>query len=1043
MTDLPHGLFETLITRELAARLAALPAQLGAVRQELEPAELPERLARHFAEVLRRALEERELPHARAILAELLQVLARGCAAYEGAAEEALAEEKELLLRAIAQRLPGGAIERVEAPLLPLVDTALLTPARGEPAVGHQIESEARSADRIDVLMAFVRWSGIVPLREALRRHRERGRRLRLLTTTYTGTTELRALEALRELGAEIKVSYDTSRTRLHAKAWLFHRESGFSTAYIGSSNLTHAAQVTGLEWNLRVSGAQNPAVLAKFEAVFETYWNSGDFVAFHAEEFRERVQLQRASGAMAPLLPFELRLEPFQERLLEQIAFAREEGRHANLLVAATGTGKTVMAAIDYRRWRKQRLEESAPAGARRTATLLFVAHRKEILEQSRATFRAALREPGFGELWVDGQVPVRFEQVFASIQTLRREVIAGLDPRRFDYVVIDEFHHAAAPSYEALIEHLRPVELLGLTATPERSDGLSVLRWFGERIAAELRLGEAIEQGYLTPFAYYGISDGTDLSRLPWRRGRGYEPEALTKVYTAHDAWARLVVDQVLEHIGEPQRMRALGFCASVAHARHTARFFDAQGLPAVAISAETPEGERRAALARLARGELRAVFSVDLFNEGVDVPDVDTLLFLRPTESPTLFLQQLGRGLRRADGKALCTVLDFVGRQHAEFRFDRKLGALLGGTRRELEEQLKRGFPLLPAGCTLKLDGDASAQVLQSLRRALPSRTEALQRELSTLARSGERPTLARFLRETGLTPEELYANGQRSFTALLRGTGLLPAAEASHAEDERGLLRACARILHWDDHLRLGAARRWLAETSPPPTDLLTTFERRLFRLLVSSLVGEVVAKGASLDEGAALLWSLPQVRSELAELLPCLEERLGHRTPVLSGHPEVPLRIHARYTRGELAAALGLGAGARAEIWQPGVRWIPAAGIDLFTFTLDKTKGNFSPTTRYRDYAISRELIHWESQSMTRADSETGRRYRDHLQRGSSIFLCARLDTTERAFTFLGPADYVSSAGERPIRFVWKLRVPLPEELFAAYAAAVA
>ncbi|MBL8896853.1 MAG: DEAD/DEAH box helicase family protein, partial [Planctomycetes bacterium] len=683
MSELTPGLYETLITRELAERLHRLPPRLGAQRAKLETAELPARLARHFAEVLERVLAGCDEQRARALLEELLRALARGTELARNTEDAALEDAAliagdEALLRAIGEVLPNGALALPQVPLLPLVDTALLTPTRGEPAVGHQIESEARSADRIDVLMAFVRWSGIVPLRDALRRHKERGRALRLLTTTYTGTTELRALEALRELGAEVKVSYDTSKTRLHAKAWLFHRASGFSTAYIGSSNLTHSAQLTGLEWNLRVSGVQNPSVLAKFEAVFETYWNCGDFLPFDAEEFRERTEAARASAALSPLLPFELRLEPFQERLLEQIAFAREQGRHANLLVAATGTGKTVMAAIDYRRWRKQRGDVHAQDGAPRTARLLFVAHRKEILEQSRATFRAALREPSFGELWVDGQVPRAFAHVFASIQTLRREAIAGLDPQHFDYVVIDEFHHAAAPSYAALLEHLRPAELLGLTATPERSDGLSVLRWFGERIAAELRLFEAIEQGYLTPFAYYGISDGTDLRRVPWKRGSGYVPEELTKVYTAHDAWAQLVVNQVLEHIGEPQRMRALGFCASVAHAQHMAAFFAKQGLRARAISGQTPDAERRAALEELARGELRVLFSVDLFNEGLDAPDVDTLLFLRPTESPTLFLQQLGRGLRRADQKSLCTVLDFVGRQHEEFRFDRKYRA-----------------------------------------------------------------------------------------------------------------------------------------------------------------------------------------------------------------------------------------------------------------------------------------------------------------------------------------------------------------------------
>ena len=431
------------------------------------------------------------------------------------------------VLHAIGVRRLDGSVQMPTHPLIPLLDTTLLTNAPGEPRVGSQVLTEIDSADDIDVVMAFVRRSGLLPFAGALREHCARGRRLRVLTTTYTGTTEAKALDMLADLGAEVRVSYDLSTTRLHAKAWLFRRNTAFSTAYVGSSNLTHSAQIAGVEWNVRVSGARNPDVIEKVRGVFESYWQGGDFVPYDAREFRRELERSRRADDRSSIFlsPVEIRLEPFQERLLELIEVSRKHGYHRNLLVSATGTGKTVMAAVDYVRLRS----------TLRHPRLLFVAHREEILDQSRATFRHALRDYTFGEKWVGGARPERFEHVFASVQSLSAANLDRLPADHFDVVVIDEFHHAAATSYRSLIERLQPKELLGLTATPERADGLPILHWFGDRIAAELRLWGAIEQHRLVPFAYYGIHDGVDLRQVPWRRGQGYDPTALSNVYTS----------------------------------------------------------------------------------------------------------------------------------------------------------------------------------------------------------------------------------------------------------------------------------------------------------------------------------------------------------------------------------------------------------------------------------------------------------------------------------------------------------------------------
>ncbi len=1036
MTSLGRGLYETLLTESIEAKLARIERGLVATTRELASAEAADRLALHVGSFLRSALNDLDDKERVATGVRLTRQLVREIAtALRGEpadqADPDLLLEPGAVLAAILALRPDGAPQEIATPLIPLLDTTLLTNAPDEPRVGRQIETEIESADRIDVVMAFIRRSGLRPFLAALGRHTQAGRSLRVLTTTYTESTEAEALDQLRERGADVRVSYDVSTTRLHAKAWLFHRESGFSTAYIGSSNLTHSAQVTGLEWNVRVSGARNPDVIAKVAAVFEGYWESGEFVSYDRAVFLARTQ-KPDSFPQILLSPVELRPEPFQERLLEEIELSRSQGHHRNLLVAATGTGKTVMAAVDY-----SRLRRSLPR-----ARLLFVAHRKEILTQSLATFRQGLRDPAFGESWVEGQRPERFEHGFASIQSLHRADLDLLDPKHFDVVIVDEFHHAAADSYARLLEHLNPIELLGLTATPERSDGLSILPYFDDRIAAELRLWDAIDQQRLVPFLYYGIHDGVDLTQVPWKRGRGYDVEALTGILTADEHVARIVLDQLAQHVDSLAGIRALGFCVSVQHARFRARVFQDSGVRAVAVWGDSPAEERAQALRELAEGRIQVLFSVDLFNEGVDLPAVDTLLLLRPTDSPTLFLQQLGRGLRKAPGKAACTVLDFVGLHRREFRMDRRLRALLGGSRDELVRQIQGGFPFLPAGCHMELDSVARDIVVANIKAAIPSLWRAKATELAELAAAA--PTgdlsLGDFLGASGVELGDVYRGG-RSWSDLRAEAGLSIAADGP---SEKVMRRACGRMLHVDDPQRIQVYRRFLTEPRPPAAASLSQTERRLLRMLVAPMVDQVADKHADLDAAARLLWDHPQVRSELLALLDILEPSVGHLTAALKAPYNWPLRVHAQYTRIEILAALGVG-GQRARVasWQSGVQWVPDANTDVFAFTLDKTNGSFSPTTRYRDYAISRTLIHWESQSITRADSDTGRRYQHHAERGSDVLLFARHRQSDRAFYFLGPATYLSHRSECPMAVTWRLQHPLPGDLYASFAAAVA
>jgi hypothetical protein len=686
-------------------------------------------------------------------------------------------------------------------------------------------------------------------------------------------------------------------------------------------------------------------------------------------------------------------------------------------------------MAAIDY-----ARLRGSIPS-----ARLLFVAHREEILQQSLSTFRHCLRDASFGELWVGGKQPSRFDHVFASIQTIANADLALLSPEHYDVVIVDEFHHAAAPTYRRLLERARPKELLGLTATPERTDEQSILEWFDGRISAELRLWDAIDQHRLVPFVYYGIHDGVDLTKIEWKRGKGYDALQLSNLFTGNHVRARLIAAQLATKIRDPAEMRALGFCVSVDHARFMAAAFEEIGIRSRAVWAETPENERRDALAALSDQRVNALFCVDLFNEGVDIPRVDTLLLLRPTDSPTLFLQQLGRGLRKADGKSACTVLDFVGRHRSEFRFDRRLGTILKGARGELLDQVQQGFPFLPAGCHMELDRKATEIVLENIRKSVPAYWNGKVAELQRFA-AGRDARLVKFLDAADLAVEDVYDAQKRGWSDLLEAAGL-PTRAAGPFEKE--LRRACGRLTHIDDPERIRVYRKTVSATEPPDSQTMSERERRLVQMLVASMVDQVLDKSATLEDGLSVLWEHPQVRDELLQLFDALEERVDHLSTPTPNRPDVPLWIHARYTRREIIGALGRGTGAVVPSWQHGVQYIPTEKTDLLAFTLDKASGHFSPTTRYRDYAISPDLIHWESQNVVGPEDKTGQRYRNHERLRSEVFLFARLTTDDSAFWFLGPATYQSHEGARPMAVTWRLRYRLPGDLFTAFAAAVA
>ncbi len=1010
---LQPGVYDEVVSQALEARLDRLEGTHAVdVADVTRDSDVDEQLITLVRDAARLVIESKgsaqeKIGAASAMLASLET---------EGLFRPGEAVLRERILHGIAAATPEVAARPIAPPRGSLLSSGLVTNAHGESVLSH-LASEFESADRVDLLCSFIKLSGLDAFRRQIERHVSRGRSVRVLTTTYMQATEVKAVQLLHHLGAEVRISYDEGTTRLHAKAWLFHRESGYSTAYVGSSNLSHAAQTEGLEWNVRISQIDQPDLLAEMSDVFESYWADADkFEPFDGTDAASQ-RLARAltepdrGEAFLGLQP-----EPrdWQKPILRELEEARAVGRTRNLVVSATGTGKTLVAAFDYQTLRLRGEVDS----------LLFVAHRREILEQSRRVFREVLDLRDFGELWVDGLRPSDGRHVFASIQSL--DAARDLSPEHFHHVIVDEVHHAAAKSYDDFLTRIQPRQLVGLTATPERMDRRLYEEHFPRPYVGNLRVWDAIQQQVLVPFRYFVLDvDGLDLADVRWT-GRYDESDLSSRLIRAKDFWVRALARAIADHVARPGEIRALAFCVDQAHAQVVAEQLSLLGLAARALTANTPGEERSRAKSDLSGGRVQVLCVVDLFNEGVDIPDVNTLFFFRPTESSTVFLQQLGRGLRRARDKGILTVLDVTGRQHPSFRFDRHLRELLGHTPRELREFLQTGVGRLPSGCVLQFDERAQQDILERVKRSIPSQLDGLRALLGSHRDQGW--DLTTFLRETEVDLLDVYRQ-HRSWTSLRAEVGLT---DSPRDEDERDALGNVQNLLHVADPLRLSSWKRLLALDEPR-----TEQERRLAAMLFVVLYGPFEA--SRFGEQMARWRQQPALREELRQVVPVLEARADALPRAQTLEADVPLVVHGRYLDVELAVALGAIARTSGQYrrFYTGVEKVADGRYDLLLATLDKGDQKHEHL-QYKDFPLTEWLFQWQSKSSTRADEEPGLRLVQPRSRGSTPLLFVRETKKDArqvtcAFRYLGPVEPVKHSGERPITIEWRLGTPLLPE----------
>lgn len=917
-----------------------------------------------------------------------------------------------------------------------------------------EIKREIQSSDKIYWLVSFIKWAGIRIFKNELEEFTRSGKQLKIITTSYMGATDAKAVEFLASLpNTEVKLSYNTNRERLHAKSYLFMRNTGFHTGYIGSSNLSHSALTSGLEWNLKITSKEIPHIIEKSLSTFETYWESPDFEHFDGEvASREKLTsaLQEAKGSFNSSTAnfyFDIKAHSHQQTILEKLKVERElHNRYRNLVVAATGTGKTIISAFDFADFYQENPE----------AKFLFVAHREEILKQAQGAYRGVLKNNTFGELWVGNNKPNTYKHLFASIQSLNNQLdTLNLSEDYFDYIVIDEVHHIAASSYRAVLKHFTPKILLGLTATPERHDGTDILSDFCHVIAAEIRLPEAINQRHLSPFQYFAIDDDTDLTNIKWSKGR-YDIAELTNLYTFNDQRVLRILQSLNEIVTDISQMRALAFCVSKEHANFMAKKFTLKGIACAVLTSDN-SNEREVLQQQLKSKQINILFVVDIFNEGVDIPELDTLLFLRPTESISIFLQQLGRGLRLTDNKECCTVLDFVGNSRPEYDFSSKFRALTGKTNQSIDKEIKQGFPHLPVGCRIELQEKTQAMILRNIKKATLNKNKLISL-ITNFPHVTELPlSLANFLNiYPQVTLEDIYKVRVGTFGGWSRLLNEAKNAEIAETEKEiyaayyraiNNRFLSCTSISYLRFIQKLVAADFSLTKAKPSLKTIYSADHIELFALMMHydfwDKAGDKLGF-ESLEQSLLALKNTPLL-AELKAVLALLVERLDVNefampkvhNPVVDNSP---LSMHVRYPKEHILVAFGDSKFTKKSSSREGILTIANANTELLFVTLDKCEKQFSATTMYHDYAISPTLFHWQTQNSAKPTSGRGLSYIEQKKNNKTFILFVREQATDEngktmGFVNFGPVDFVKYEGSQPMNITWKLKHPMPAYLW--------
>ena len=935
----------------------------------------------------------------------------------------------------------------------------------GEDGLHAHLRPLIDQADIVDLSVSFLMASGVRLVLPHLRDLLERGGRLRLLTGDYLDVTEPAALRLITDLKGELSLYvFQAAQIPFHPKAWMFTFAGDGGALIVGSSNLSRSALTDGIEWNLRHIDPLDPAPLRAARTAFDALLARPEVTELTPawiDAYEDRRIAPRPLISGIPEEPPETVPTPHevQAEALVALQTTRAKGYGAGLVVLATGLGKTFLAAFD-----------SSGAGR-----VLFVAHREEILTQAMTAFRAVRPRARLGR-YNGEEKDAEADIVFASVQTLARSAHLGrFDTRAFDYIVVDEFHHAAAATYRRIIDYFEPRFLLGLTATPDRSDGGDLLGLCEENLVYECDLWSGIDRGLLAPFHYYGVPDPVEYAQIPWRSGR-FDEAALTAA-VATQARAENALEQLAKRGGK----KTIGFCVSRRHADFMADFAQDRGLRAVAVHSGDTSAPRASALKALEDGDLDIVFAVDMFNEGVDVPSIDTVLMLRPTESPVIWLQQLGRGLRRSANKTHLAVIDYIGNHRI---FLTKLRTLLqvgagDGALRVALERFEDKMIQFPAGCEVTYDLQA-LDILRSLIRQPRDGEELIAFYRDFRERHGARPTASE-VQHAGFNPARTGHAGWLGFVADMgdlsetqRATWTATRALLDEIETTRmtrsykmlvlramieagafpgrialtDLVERVARqarrnpqikndlSVDPDDTPRLRAVMmqqplKILAETEwfrLEPRSFETTFAETPNTAL-ATLASELVDwRLLRYFQSRDVVYDLPKDTS-LAE---AAEDAARAPKP-----PGKDLELWQEYQRDQIAPYFG--AVFNTGSWNAGIVVLKEARAMILLVTMDK--GSMSVGNHYADQFVSPTRFVWQTQTSTRRESIRGRII-SGAEPGWTVHLFLRKsklrDGRAAPFRYAGPVHFAGWEGEAPITVQWNLESEVPRTLRQIY-----
>ncbi|MBA2943569.1 DUF3427 domain-containing protein [Paenibacillus sp. CGMCC 1.16610] len=964
-------------------------------------------------------------------------------------------------------------------PELFLSHPLLLTNSTSDPIhLFKALKYELLTADNAFFMVSFVRWSGLQLLIRALDdlRKEDPSKKVKILTSTYLKITEPKALRRLLELpNVETRV-FDSGRVSFHTKAYMFERKSSLNTVIIGSSNLTYSALQTGHEWNVKLPGDSYYSIYENARKTFQMYWDDQkaiqlniDLITAYEHEYNNKkimlvnpylaaqhVDLVNVMNDDNSPTKKEILPNKMQEGALQALKQTRLNGHNKGVVIAATGTGKTYLSAFDVRNFGADRV--------------LFLAHRDEILESSRKTFAKIFDEANnlCGKLTgveKDWDKPY----LFSTVQTLSRDgVLEKFTPDYFDYIIVDEFHHAEASTYRRVIDYFKPKFLLGLTATPDRMDGRDVLAICDNNVVYEIRLRDALKEGLLTPFRYFGLSDPTiDYAQIEMLGSGQFVEKELVRALNTHER-VDYVINMINKFGHDGNVMTALGFCASIEHARYMTDEFTSRGYRAAYLTGNDSPDVRQDLISKLENDDnpFQIIFTVNIFNEGVDIPKVNLILFLRPTESATIFIQQLGRGLRKVPGKEYVTILDFIGNyqktfivplalsdQHNHKAFDRD----------SLRIAIETEFADLPDGCFVDLEEVSRKEILKKIENIRMDR-DLLLMELYN-----------QFKRELGYSPELndfLYYDGAPSLHFFIAKYGSWVETKKKMKDvssfdvellNNNEMLEVVQRLedmlpLKWpyDFSVISAAFEKETITRGDVLDDLAYRFGIRVSEEIHGNKIDKAMEKLATklakqqwtfgnYDNGSFSGSSVLQQIKANKELFNYIKDRLEYGLAEFRRfyRPDVFFESHKNvvryqnYTRNDLIYLFE--SPAKEGTWREGVSRVG----DHYLLFINLNKGEkVADHLLYHDYFVDQQHFHWQSQNATSHESPRGQEYIHHTSKGIHIHLFVRkfekMHNEVLPFTYLGEIDYVSSHGDKPMNITWKLHDPIPEAMYTDF-----